>query len=275
MALDVPLRVIPLIKTFNDAGAGTQATVLADRIASQMPLTRAHDIVRALQKLQEVGGWRQITVLLGRNPAAEVSLNDSRTVATLVTLLREIGAPEQADMLASRRNPQEAEPPHLTGLQEATTPPALVRLKDQHAMALLIEELHKSGRMEDLAVVGGNAASDTPLDKPHDVARLLTALDDAGALPQARLLSDRVATHADITDPWAVAALLRALKKAGATEPIGELLKRDPAAHVAFPNAEAADQLRKAFDADTQTRLLLKRATAEGMFNLVRGQAMY
>jgi hypothetical protein len=88
------------------AGMADQVTALACRSASQSPLDDAFRISGLLDALQNLGAHRQIALLMSREPAAHVGIGGSLSVANLIRKLHEIGAADQAAILAARSQPK-------------------------------------------------------------------------------------------------------------------------------------------------------------------------
>ena len=92
-----------LLASLRAAGAGEQAAVLLARDpAAHVTLDDPYGVASLLDALREAGADGQAAVLLARDPAAHVALDDPRDVATLLGGLREAGADEQAAALAAR-----------------------------------------------------------------------------------------------------------------------------------------------------------------------------
>ena len=93
-----------LLQAMREADALEQVTALAARAATDTNLDSPDGVVWLLYGLRETGEHEQVTVLLRRNPAACVRLNDLRGIAMLLPALQEADAHEQVTVLL-RRNP--------------------------------------------------------------------------------------------------------------------------------------------------------------------------
>jgi hypothetical protein len=95
--------VAVLLDRLRWAGAQEQITVLLARDpAAHVSLDDPSAVAGRLGSLQRAGAQEQITVLLRRDLAAHVSLSESWLVAVLLGQLRKAGGQEQATALADR-----------------------------------------------------------------------------------------------------------------------------------------------------------------------------
>jgi hypothetical protein len=98
-----PGGVASLLRALREAGAGEQATALADRDpAAYAPLSNPHSVASLLKALREAGAGEQATALIGRDPAAHAPLSDPHGVAFLLEVLLAAGADRQVTALADR-----------------------------------------------------------------------------------------------------------------------------------------------------------------------------
>jgi hypothetical protein len=171
-----------------------------------------------LRSLQEAHARDQIIALLGRDPAARVSLDDPRATAWLLESLLEVGAVGQATVLADR------------GAAHAP-------LGDPHVV-MLLGVLWRTGAKEQVTtLLGRDPAARVPLDDPGAVAALLTIFQQADARDQiATLLGRDPASRVPLDDPpvrvWPppLKTLLEGLEEAGAREQAAALAERLPGA---------------------------------------------
>ncbi|WP_188186917.1 hypothetical protein [Nonomuraea sp. SYSU D8015] len=189
------------------AGPQDPFTVLASRAVAEAPL----DNPSAVCWPRWVGAGDQIRALLGRDPAAAVSLDDLYAVSWLLDKLRWIGADDQVVRLAGRAA---AEAPFSN--------PLLV--------CDLLRALRKAGADDQVrALLGRNPAAAVPLDNLYAVGSLVSSLRRLGADDQVITLANRAATEAPL-DPLTAAFLLDRLREAGAHEQFSTLAERMPAA---------------------------------------------
>jgi hypothetical protein len=116
----------------------------------------------------------QVTLLICRDPAAHVPLDDPFAVPALLDRLREAGAQDQVTTLLGR------------------DPAAHVPLDHPSAVAALLDRLREAGAQDQVTTLAGRAAAQVPLDNPDAVAPLLDSLRKAGAHEQAVALADRL-----------------------------------------------------------------------------------
>ncbi|MGP4114437.1 hypothetical protein ACTWP5_26440 [Streptomyces sp. 4N509B] len=142
VALDDPYAVGELLADLREGEAREQADVLLARDpARRVPLDEPFGLGRLLDRLVQVGAREQLDVLLTRDPASQVSLDDLAAASVLLDSLRAAGAVEQAAALAARMachapldNPhpvggllsvlREAGPPELADVLVARLPAA-------------------------------------------------------------------------------------------------------------------------------------------------------
>jgi hypothetical protein len=149
-----------------------------------------------LDALLQDGAEEQVAVLLAREPALHVSLNDPVTVGRLLYALRTLGEDGQAAALIAR------------------DPATHVPIDDGFAVGMLLDGLREAGADGQADVLAERAATGTSLDDPSNVARLLQALRRAGAdNAAAKLLARNPAEHVPINNSDAVQSLLRVLRQ--------------------------------------------------------------
>ena len=149
-----------------------------------------------LGALREAGAAGQVTTLLARDPAAQVSPPSMPTAWAGCCARWTRRGRGQVTALASRAS--------------LDTPVRVANLVDAFRMAGAHRQIS--------AVLARDPAADVSLDDPDAVAWLLGALDGAGAAGQVTtLLARDPVAQVSLDDPGGVARLLEALRAAGAT----------------------------------------------------------
>ena len=143
--------------------------------------------------------------------ATHVLPNDPRAIATLINLLREVGAHNQIQILADR-TAEQLPLNNLTGLDSLIwllwrvgAHTQVIALADRIAsqlvlnstfdVALLIEAFHEVGEHIPMLTLADRAAAHVPLDSPGDLFFLIDTLWFVGAHTQIQMLADRAANH--------------------------------------------------------------------------------
>ncbi len=227
------------------------------------------------------GVGEQAAVLLARDPAAHVSLDNPGDlgVAELLDQLRQMGAHEQADALASRvaAHPSLGNPDALPRLRPVARADVARRLEQRAARARKQADA-LAGRVvvprfdNDPVPRLSDLPDRVSLDNPGVVAGLLEGrwVVPGGHEQADALLARDPAAHASLSDPGGVADLLEQLRRMGAHEQADALLARDPAAHASLDNRDAVadllDQLRR-MGAHDQAAALTDRLPAAGMYD--------
>jgi hypothetical protein len=232
-----------MLAHLQNADTSEQAASLANRIARDAPLVSAYTVASLLDALRKTGAVEQAGTLLGRNPAAQVTLDSPYHVAMLLDSLWDAGATHQTSIMVGR--------------DLATH----VRLEQPDAVDDLVRSLLKVGATEQAASLASRAASHPSPDDTFAMANMLESLERAGATQQITTLLDRdPAAHVRLDKPERVARLLRSLRKSDATQQISTLLNRDPAAHAPldwlYGVTELLDSLREAGATQQITTLL-------------------
>jgi hypothetical protein len=165
-----------------------------------------------LRVLRDTGSAEAVQVLMDRDPARHVGLDDPWEVAEFLDTLRLAGAADAVRTLAERAAPG-------------------VPVDDPGSVARLIQVLRKFGLDEPVRILTSRAAGGAGLEGAQGVARLLEELRAAGAIEAVRVLlarapGSRAALDASPGYQRAVARLLAALYEAGATEAVEELAAR-------------------------------------------------
>ncbi|HWO68075.1 MAG TPA: hypothetical protein VNO31_49375, partial [Umezawaea sp.] len=259
VALDDPDAVIDLLNSLHAVEAADQVTTLAHRAATRTTIYDPAATARLLDCLHELDADDPIAVLLDRDPAAHVALDNPDAVIDLLNSLDTAKATDQVTTLAHRAatrttaNDPDATARLLDCLHELNTGDQLIALAhraatrvpldDPDAVARLLDRLHEFEAGEQVSVLAHRAAAAAPLDYPNDVADLLNQLHRIGATEQVALLAQRAAANAALHHPYAVARLLDSLRAIGADEQIAVLLDRDPVAAVALDHPDAVARL--------------------------------
>ncbi|MFF4554386.1 hypothetical protein [Streptomyces sp. NPDC001422] len=183
--------------------------------AAHVALDNPSAIAWLLHVLWDVGAHEQATVLAER-AAWRAALDEPTAVAHLLAFLWEGGAGEQATTLLARN------------------PAAHVGLDNPGAVVELLKVLWEGGAHEQATVLlARNPAAHASLHAQDAIAELLKVLWEGGAHEQATVLAERAAAHAALDTPRAVTELLKVLREGGAHEQATVLAER-AAAHVAL-----------------------------------------
>jgi hypothetical protein len=206
--LDSSFGAVGLLRALHKAGDSEGASVLAARVAGHPDLHNAAAFADWLSVAHLNEGGDAVPALLARDPAAHVSLNDLRGVASLLNALRDAGAREAVTILTDRVV-------------------ASASIADVAAFAILLDALNDAGASDAVAVLlARDPATHASLDEIDGVARLLYALHDAGASGAITTLAARAAGHASVQYPADVARLLDALHRARASDAVITLAAR-------------------------------------------------
>jgi hypothetical protein len=212
LPLDDPRWLSVLLESLREVGAYRQAAALARRAAADMSLHYPTEVAWFLKSLREASRDELIAVLLARDPAAHVTLDDPAAVFSLQEQLGQAGAHEQVMALAERI--------------AADAP-----LDDPAAVAELLGSLEKLGTHQQVTALAERAAADVPLDNPAAVAQLLDSLRAAGARQQFIALAERaIVADAPLGDSFYVRLLMYSLREAGRHQQAATLAERLPAA---------------------------------------------
>ena len=174
----------------------------ADRVDVRNPFEVAH----LLEAMRQAGAAEQVNAVASR-AADHADLSDLHAVAHLLEAMRQAGAGEQAHTLASR----------------AADHADLSRPRD---VARLLDSLRETGAAEQATAVAIRAADHADLSDLGDVAFLLDTMVRAGTAEQATILAAHAADHADLSDPFGAAHLLDSMPQAGAAERVGAVATR-------------------------------------------------
>jgi hypothetical protein len=209
VTLDEPGRVATLLENFWKRHVLGYMTILLDRNpAAHVALDDGHAVAKLLHVLKEAGAEEQITSLANRI-ATDAPLHSIRDVATLMSALRAAGAREQLRILINR------------------DPATHVLIDDAWGLGSLVEELRHAGASEQITrLLERNPAAHVPLGGlTLSVTTLLDSLQAAGAVEQVRTLADRAAAAPPLSD-LELHRLLNKLRELGQAS---MLLNRNPA----------------------------------------------
>jgi hypothetical protein len=152
------------------------------QVAEHVAFGDAWIVVELMHQLQQAGASQQLKVLVGRDPAAHVRIDNLEGVIHLLGMLRHIGAYGQAAALADR---VAAEAVFDNPLQ----------------VAKLFSELRSAGLHDQLVLLARGPAANVILDHPQYAPDTIAALWMAGAQDQAITLADRITEHLAVPDP--------------------------------------------------------------------------
>lgn len=241
-----------LLQQLHTTSADEQLVALADRVADHGRLHDPSAVVRLLDRLQEVGCLSRVSVLLCRNPAAYVALDNLAAIDGLLHRLHRAATIEEF-----------AEQAAVLGERVATN----AALGDVASMTRLLNRLRTAKAFEQFAVLANRAAAQADLDDMAVVLETIHSLLAAGAQVQAGALAHRAALHSPLHDPYAVARLLSQLRQLEAHTDVSAVLDRNPAACAVLDDLAAVawllDGLRLA-GAAAQSVVLADRAAAHG-----------
>ncbi|WP_460347266.1 hypothetical protein [Actinoallomurus acanthiterrae] len=225
VALDDADAVGALLFGLHVKRAKTQLTVLTERIAEVAVDNNAGAVSGLLDGLRAVGAEDQVAVLLARDPAAHVPLNDAQSIAALLHRLHALGADDQVTALLARG------------------PAAHVPLNDAQSIAALLHRLHALGADDQVtALLTRGPAAHVPLNDAQSIAALLHRLHALGADDQVTaLLARDPAAHVTLDDSYGIVRLLGALRAVGADDEAAALAERLPAAGLFHQFMEIGD----------------------------------
>jgi hypothetical protein len=238
--LDAPVGLVDLLRQTDP----DQANLAIQWLTSRTPATKsAEGDNRSLGQLREAGASDAVAVLLARDPASAVGLEDPYRIAALLRELSEAGESDLSAALAARAATQTPlGNPYLVagllaGLREAGAsdavaallardPASAVGLEDPYRIAGLVRELRIAGASDAASALAMRAATQAPLHDPTSVATLLRELRGASASGAVAILANRAAARAGLDVPWGVASLLSELQGAGAPDAVATLASR-------------------------------------------------
>ncbi|WP_346139512.1 hypothetical protein [Streptomyces coeruleofuscus] len=241
-----------LLHQLHNASADEQLVALADRVADHGPLNDPSAVVRLLDRLQEVGTLSRVSVLLGRNLAAQVALDNLAAIDGLLHRLHRSAAIEEF-----------AEQAAVLGERVA----ADAALDDVASVTRLLKRLRTAKALEQFAALADRAAAQADLDDLTVVLETIQSLLELGAQMQAGALAHRGALHSPLHDPYAVARLLGRLRQLEAHADVFAVLDRNPAGCASLDDLAAVAWLLDGLygaGAVGQSVLLADRAAAHG-----------
>ncbi|MFC4054129.1 hypothetical protein ACFOY4_30930 [Actinomadura syzygii] len=209
-----PYGITDLMAGLEAVGGHQQLGVLAERVtrhAASMPLQDPREIASLLEDLDRAQASAQTAVLLARDPATHVSLEDPAAVARLLARLVALGHRDQASVLAQRAVVD-------------------IPLHDPNLVAVLLDNLRGPGLANHrIAVLGRSPATQVSLNEPAAVAYLLHSLRRAAADDQIdALLTRDPANYVALDTPEDVLFLLETLRAENAQQQIDAILERLP-----------------------------------------------
>lgn len=197
--LSDPRFVADLLRVLEYGDAAEQVQLLLQRDpASSVSLDNTGNVVRLLETFGRVGAEEQIRVLMTRHPASRVSPGDLAGAMRLTGCLRLLGFGEHADAVLARA--------HATQ----------VSIEDPESVALLLNAYLSAGMTEQAAaLLARDPASHVLLDDSQKVADLLRALSAAGARAQVSSLAARAAADTVFRVLWTPGGLPKTMRETG------------------------------------------------------------
>ena len=194
-----PRVVADLLRVLEYGDAAEQIQLLLQRDpASSVSLDNMGNVVRLLEIFSRVGAEEQIQVLMTRDPASRVSGGDVTGAMRLMGCLRRLGFEEHADAVLARAHAMQ------------------VNIEDPESVTLLLNAYLSAGMTEQAAVLlASDPASHVLLDDSRKVADLLRALSAAGAEAQVSSLAARAATDTVFWALWTPGGLPKAMREMG------------------------------------------------------------
>ncbi|WP_411153055.1 hypothetical protein [Streptomyces sp. A30] len=171
-----PAQLAMQLMSLRGAGKKEHALASAERHVPLADLGNPRAVARLLGVLLTVGMEDQVAVLLDRDPAVHVTLDEPVGVADLLEQLRKAEARQQAAALAKRA--------------AAHTPDTA--LADPWAAARLLKALERAGAHQQAAVLAERAAAHASFEAMWAVALLQRELLKTGARKQSAALVERL-----------------------------------------------------------------------------------
>jgi len=195
-----PRVVADLLRVLEYGDAAEQIQLLLQRDpASSVSLDNMGNVVQLLEIFSRVSAEEQIQVLMARDPASRVSHGDVAGAMGLMKCLRRLGFEEHADAVLARAHAMQ------------------VNIEDPESVALLLNAYLSAGMTEQAAaLLARDPASHVLLDDSRKVADLLRALSAAGAEAQVSSLAARAATDTVFWTLWTPGGLPKAMREMGA-----------------------------------------------------------
>jgi hypothetical protein len=194
-----PRVVADLLRVLEYGDSAEQIQLLLQRDpASSVSLDNMGNVVRLLEILGSVGAEEQIQVLMARNPASRVSRGDVAGAMRLMGCLRRLGFEEHADAVLARAH----------GMQ--------VNIEDPESVTLLLNAYLSAGMTDQAAaLLARDPAAHVLLDDSRKVADLLHALSAADAGAQVSSLAARAAADTVFRVLWTPGGLPEAMRDMG------------------------------------------------------------
>ncbi|MFC7013176.1 alpha/beta fold hydrolase [Streptomyces viridiviolaceus] len=194
-------------------------------ITKHTPLTDPATVTRLLSHFRASGGRRALaTILLNRDPAVHVNLQDPFTVAQLINSLIKSGARDAASRLAARK------------------PADYVTASDPRAASLLFTSLRKVDE-DQAAAVMDQITTVSPNDAGAIAFRIRQLQSSGATYAIARLLDLNPVSKVGLRNPGDLAELINALRKSGLIDSLSVLLARDPLSEVNLKDTRGLIQL--------------------------------
>lgn len=172
--LSDPSAVARLLKALDAANADIQLASLSRRAAMRADISSPHAVGDLIGALLHTGMHEQVTVLLSRDPAAHVELDDAQGAGMLMDVLRQL--PDRTPLVALADRIAE-----------------YADVSDPNDAAQLVGALARADAPEDLASFSRRVAERTDLTNPSAVTTLIAAFRNVGRNESARQLAARAA----------------------------------------------------------------------------------
>jgi uncharacterized protein YidB (DUF937 family) len=194
-----PRVVADLLHVLECGDAAEQIQLLLQRDpASSVSLDDVENIVWLLEMFSSVGAEEQIQVLMARDPASHVFRADVAGAMRLMGCLRRLGFEEHADAILARAHAMQ------------------VNIEDPQSVTLLLNAYLSAGMTEQAAaLLARDPAAHVLLDDSQKVADLLHALSAAGAGAQVSSLAARAAADTVFRVLWTPGGLPKAMREMG------------------------------------------------------------
>ncbi|MEU0791681.1 hypothetical protein ABZ342_16550 [Amycolatopsis sp. NPDC005961] len=247
VAVDQGVPVARLLLRLADLGAAEQVATLSERAAAGVRVDEPREVTALLEALRTVGENECLAVVLSRDPSSAVSLNSPMSLGSLISQFVELGAREQAAILARRA---------------AGGAP----LSDWGQVNHLLDILRRIRAHDELRVLlERDFLSVDDVTSWWGAGGLLKRLHDLGVRDRVVALATRIAEEAKLDDADNVAYNLDCLEAVGAVDQVGVLLRRGPEGLVSLGNplvlAKLLEKLQQ-LGTRTQVELLAGRAAS-------------
>jgi hypothetical protein len=290
---DVPLEdargLGSLIRELKEVRAEEQAAELARRAALHVQTRHPGKVARLLYEFGQAGAEEAVDILLARDPASGVSIDDPGDVAAFLRELAEVSRDATAHLLARDPGGHAAlgnshDVAYLVEeLQAAGDDAAAARLAcraaqgisltDAGDLAVLLHELRQLGRTarDATALLLGRIHDRTaPFDDTGGAASLMRELRLSADNPEADKVAETIPVKLiPLDNPSEIASLMRELRTSGNTAAMQALLDRDPGGNTSLDEQSGVEALfRELTDAGAQDQAeaLRRRAADAGHF---------